>query len=136
MLELLILEFDGAFEPVVAVQVHHHAALVEALMALSEVRLNYEAEVLLPRGHLQYRSIVVAEMVIGPLPEVRVRRCSDSNNIILHFESLRLPRPMEIIQVNLPVIFQRFGYAVNEIGLTGILGGIAAGDNHKADTGQ
>ena len=55
-----------SLEPVVAIQVHNHAALVEALMALSEVRLYYEAEVLLPRGHLQYRSIVVAEMVIGP----------------------------------------------------------------------
>ena len=34
MLELLVFVFNGAFQPVFAVQLHHHTALVEAVLAL------------------------------------------------------------------------------------------------------
>ena len=68
LLELLIFIFNLTFEPVVAVKIHHYTALVKTMMALSEISLHDEAEILLSRLHLQHRSIVIAEMIICPLP--------------------------------------------------------------------
>ena len=68
VLELLVLEFHRTFEPIVTIQVHHYTALVEALVALREIRLHHEAEELLPGLHLQNGGVIVPEMIIGPLP--------------------------------------------------------------------
>ena len=46
MLEFFIFIFDGAFQPVIAVQVHDDAALVKAVMAFRKLRLYKKGEVL------------------------------------------------------------------------------------------
>ena len=81
MFELLVLVFDGTFEPVLAIQIHHNAALVETVMALGEIRFHDKGEELLVRLHLKDRRIVVAEMVIGALPEVGMRGGRDFDAI-------------------------------------------------------
>ena len=114
VLELLILELDGTLKPVVAVQVHHYAALVEALMALCEVRLHHEAEELLPGLHLKHRGIIVPEMVVCPLPKVRVRGRSNGDDTVLHFTGSRLSGPLELVQIDLSTTCESLGYAVGK----------------------
>ena len=80
VLELLVLVFDGTFEPVLAIEVHHNTALVEAVMALRKIGLDNKREETLVRLHLQDRRIVITEMVIRPLPEIRVRFGGDGNH--------------------------------------------------------
>ena len=81
MLEGFILVLDGAFQPVFGIQIHHNAALVETVMALGEIRFHDKGEELLVRLHLKDRRIVVAEMVIGALPEVGMRGGRDFDAI-------------------------------------------------------
>ena len=113
VLELLVFKLHRTLEPVVAVQIHHHAALIEALVALGEVGLHHETEVMFPSFHLEFRSIIVTEMVVRALLKVRVRGRGDCNDTILYFEGLRLPRPLEMGWINLSAVCQCFGYAVN-----------------------
>jgi len=94
VLKLLILVFNGAFKPILTVEIHDYAALVETVMALGEICLHDEAEILLSCLHLQHRSIVVAEMIICPLPEVCMRGRSDGEGISHDAEALRLARPL------------------------------------------
>lgn len=90
VLEFLILVLDGAFQPVLTVQIHHHSALVEAMMAVGEIGFHQEREELLGACDLQDRSVVIAEMVVGPLPEVGMRGCGDLDFVIGNREIFRL----------------------------------------------
>ena len=74
MLELFVLKLHGTFQPVLAVKIHHDSALVKAPMALGEICLHDEAEILLTRLHLKDWCIIITEMIICPLPEIRMRR--------------------------------------------------------------
>ena len=133
MLELLVLELHGALEPVLAVQVHHDAALVEALVALGEVRLYHKAEELLLCLHLQHGSIVVPEMVVRPLPEVSVRGSGDGDDTVVDLAGSRLPGPLELFQIDLPAIGKRLGHAVGEFSVRCLLSGTAASGCAKAE---
>ena len=124
VLELGVLIFHGAFEPVFAVKVQYDAALVEALMALCEVCLHNKAEVLLTGFHLQRGGIVVTEMIIGPLPEIRVRSGCDRNGAVLDFEGSRLPCPLELVKIDQTAACKGIGHAVNEF--RAILRGVSA----------
>ncbi len=115
VLELLVLVFDRALHPVLAVEVHDDAALVEAMVALREVGLHHEAEELLTRLHLEGRCIVVLEVIVGALPEVGVRSCGDHDGVALHFESAWFARPFQCIEVNLASVFERNLHVVGKI---------------------
>ena len=115
VLELLVLVFDRALHPVLAVEVHDDAALVEAMVALREVGLHHEAEELLTRLHLQDGRIVVLEVIVGALPEVGVRSCGDLDGVALHFESAWFARPFQRIEVNLASVFERYLHVVGKI---------------------
>ena len=93
MLEGIILEFDGALQPVLAVKIHDYAALIKTLVALCKVGLYDKTEKLLPGTYLQDRCIVIPEMVICPLPEVCVRRRFDTECVVAEFKGIRLPCP-------------------------------------------
>ena len=94
MLELLVFIFYRTFQPVVTVKIHDDAALVETVMALGKVCLHDEAEILLSRLHLQHRSIIIAEMIIRSLPEVRVWCSRNGKSISVDAETLWLACPL------------------------------------------
>ena len=106
MLELVVLVFNRSLQPVLTVQIHHDAALVEALMALCEVGLDHEAEELLTRLHLQYRCIVVLEMVVGALPQVGVGCRRDDKRVAFNLKTARFPCPLKAVQVDTATIGQ------------------------------
>ena len=85
VLELFIFVFDGAFHPVFAIQIHDNPALVKTMMAVRELGLYDEAEILLLCLHLQNRSVIIAEMIIRSLPQISVRLCGDLNSVLLDF---------------------------------------------------
>ena len=47
MLERLVFIFHGSFDPVLGVQIHHDAALIKTVMALSKIRFYDEREIFL-----------------------------------------------------------------------------------------
>ena len=127
VLKFLVFKFDRAFEPVVAVQVHHNTALVKALMTLGEVCLHHKTEVLFPGLHLKNRGVVVTEMIVCPLPEVGMRCRGNADDTVIHFKGLRLPGPLEAAEVNSSTVRKRLGNAVNR----GILYRISTCANEK-----
>ena len=68
MLELIVLILYRCFQPIFAVKIHHHTALVKACMATMKVGSHHEGKKLLFCLHLKSRCIVVAEMVVSALP--------------------------------------------------------------------
>ena len=114
MLELLILVFHRALEPIIAIQVHHDTALVEALMALSEISLYDKTEKPFFGLDLEYRSVVVAKMIICTLPKVCVRSCRDFERITVDSVSKRFPGPLERGKINMTAICQRGHNAIGE----------------------
>ena len=71
-LEAVVFVLDRGFYPIIAIPVDGNAALVEQDRGI-ENRLDRKREIFLCRLHLQHRSIVVPESVIGPLPKVGMR---------------------------------------------------------------
>ena len=132
MLELLILELHRTLEPVIAIQIHHDAALVEALMTLREVRLHHKAEELLPGPHLQNRRVVVPEMVVRTLPKVRMRSCSDGDDAVLDLEVGRFSGPLELVQIDLATVGKGISYTVGKISVRCFLGRVATSDCTEA----
>ena len=108
VLERFVLIFYRAFQPVFAVEIHHDAALVEALVALGEVCLHDKTEELLLCLHLKNRCIVVLEVIIGALPEVCVRSRCNGDGVALDFKTCRLSCPLKTVQVNLSAIGKCF----------------------------
>ena len=70
-------------------------------MAVRKVGLHYEAEKLLFGLHLEYGSIVVAEMIVGALPEVGLRLGDHLYGITFDDATLWFPGPAEFAQVQL-----------------------------------
>ena len=65
MLKLVVLVFHRAFQPVLAVEIHHDATLVKTVMAACKISLHHEAEILFAGLHLQYGRIVVLEVILS-----------------------------------------------------------------------
>ena len=80
---------------VAPIEIHDDAALVETMMTSGEIGFHHKTEIPLIGLHLQDRGIVVAEMVIGALPQVRVRRGGDLDAIAADDVVLRLACPRE-----------------------------------------
>src|SRR5699024_4659153 len=108
MLKLVIFVFDGAFHPVLAVQIHDNPALVKTVMAVCELGLYDEAEIFLLCLHLQYRSVIIAEMIIGSLLQIGMRFCGDFNSVLLDFVRFWFSDPTKYFCVHNavpPIIF-------------------------------
>ena len=97
MLKLLILIFHRSLEPVLRVKVHNDAALIEAVVAVSEIGLYDKREVFIIGFHLENRSIIIAEMIIGPLPEIGMRLSHYLDKIIIYAILLRFSGPFQFI---------------------------------------
>ena len=78
-------------------EIHHNAALVKAMMAFGKISLYNKTEIFLFRLHLQHRRIVISKMVIGPLPQIRMRLCCNLDLVVLYTKLFRFPRPLEFI---------------------------------------
>jgi len=100
MLELIVLEFNRTFQPVLAVKIHHDTALVKALMTLGKIGLHDETEILFTRLHLEYRCIVITEMIIRSLPEISMRCGGDGQCIAFHRKRRRLPGPLKVRKIH------------------------------------
>ena len=122
VLEFLVLEFHGTFEPIVAVQVHDNAALVEALMALGEIGLDDKTEILLLCLHLEYRRIVIPEMIVGPLPKIGVRSRGDGKGISADGICSRFPGPLKGRKIDPSPVRQCRCDAVGEFSTGGLAG--------------
>ena len=100
MLKAFVFVFDRRFEPVLTVQVHDHAALVKPVFAV-EFRAHDEGKIALVGGHLQHGCVIVAEVVIGTLPQVGMGFGGDADGIIVYFPVQRLARPAQCVMVKL-----------------------------------
>lgn len=96
VLELLVFVFNRALQPIFAVQIHNHAALIETVLAF-KFRFHNKGEKPLVRLHLEHRRVVVTEVVIGSLPQVGVGLGDDLHLVIGHSKMLRLSCPLEMI---------------------------------------
>jgi len=108
MLELLVLVFHRALQPVLAVEIHHDATLVEAMMTLGEIGLHHEAEELLAGLHLQNRGVVVLEVIVRALPKVGLWCSGDKDGITLHLVVLWLACPLKAVQSYAPAVGKCF----------------------------
>ena len=99
MLKRLVFVFYTALQPVIAVKIKDDAALVEPMMAFGEVCLHDETEILFLCLHLEYRGVVVPEMVIGALPKVGAWFCDHLYGVILDGATLWLPCPLEVVDI-------------------------------------
>ena len=73
MLEFFILIFDRRLEPIFRIQIQRHPALVEAMTTFGKIGFGDKGKELFFCFHLQNRSVIVSEMIVGPLPKVRMR---------------------------------------------------------------
>lgn len=85
VLVFLIFIFYGSLQPVLAIQVHHNAALVEPVMAVRKICPYYKGEIFFFRLHLQDRGIVISEMVVCPLPQICSGLCPDYDFLTANF---------------------------------------------------
>ena len=69
-------------------------------MTLREIGLDNKREEPLVCLHLQNRRVVITEMVIRPLPEIRVRFGGDGNRIAFYLAFRRFSCPFKTAQVN------------------------------------
>jgi len=67
------------------------------MMTLREISLHNKREEPLVRLHLQNRRVVISEMVIRPLPEIRVRFRGNGYHSIFSLDLLRLASPLHLI---------------------------------------
>ena len=82
VLKTLMFVLNGTFQPVLGVQIHHHAALVKAVGAFGKFGFHHKGEEGLVRSHLQHRGVVVAEVVVGSLPQIGVGQGDDLNAVL------------------------------------------------------
>ena len=75
VLELRVLILNRPLQPVFAVQIHDDAALIEAVVRTGEICFHHKGEEFFFCLHLENRRIVVAEMVVSPLPRPGVKSC-------------------------------------------------------------
>jgi hypothetical protein len=95
MLKCLVLVLDGALQPVLTVQVHDNPALIETVVAFFKAGFHNKTEVSLIRLHLKNRSIVISEMVIRTLPEIRMRQSRNPDDPVPDFAGFRFPCPLK-----------------------------------------
>ena len=99
MLKLLVFIFDGTLEPVFAVQIQNDTTLIKAMVALREIRLYHKRKKWFIRAHLQQRRVIVAEMVIGSLPEIRMWFGRNLNSLLRDRAGFRLPCPFQVVYI-------------------------------------
>ena len=95
MLIFFVFVFDGALQPVFAVQIEDNPALIEAVVAFLEFCLYDEAEVFFIRFHLIDRRVVILKMIVGSLPQIRMRLRHDFDASVILAEFQRFSRPFK-----------------------------------------
>ena len=133
VLELVVLIFDGPLQPVLAVEVHHDTALVEAVVALREIGLHHEAEELLARLHLKHGRIVVLEVIVRALPQVGVRGGGDEEGVASRLKPSRLSRPLEAALIDGAAVGECFFYIVLKLHDVLFFVLVSASNKHQTD---
>lgn len=105
MLEAFILVFHRTFQPIVAVEIQHDAALVKALMTVGKVGLDLEGEKLLVGGHLQHWGVVVAKVVVSALPQICMWRGGDADSVLGNLIALGVASPLQFVNVKIHIRF-------------------------------
>ena len=113
VLEILVFIFNGAFDPVFTVQVQYYAALIETVMAPGKISPDDKGKEFLVCGHLEHRGIVIAEMIVGPLPQICVGLCHDLDSVRSDRAAFRLSCPFQVIYIKFhlsvpPILFLIF----------------------------
>ena len=98
-------------------------------MTLGKVCLYHKAEEFFPGLHLQHGSVVVPEMVIGALPQIRVRSRCDTDGSVLDFVGSGVPGPFELLQIDFSAGGKRQRHAVSEFFFCAGNGAQAQGQN-------
>lgn len=102
VLEYVIFVLGGGFEPVFRIEIHHNSTLVKTALAF-EVRLHHKGEKLLVRLHLQHWCVVVAEVIVGALPQVGVWVCDNLYFVSCYVVTFGLTNPFEIVDVKIHI---------------------------------
>ena len=68
-------------------------------MALPEISLYNKAEIPFLCLHLKYRGIVIAEMIVGPLPQVSMRFCDNLYHSLINGTAFRFSCPFEFAEI-------------------------------------
>ena len=84
------------------------------MMTLSEISLHDETEILLSRLHLQNRSVIITEMIICPLPEVRMRSGRNGKSVSVDVKALWFASPLEEFDIDLAIVDESIGHSVNK----------------------
>ena len=92
VLKTFVLVLDGGLEPIFAIKVYHHSALVETVLAM-KLRLYGKGKELVCSADLQDRGVIISEMIVGPLPKIRVGRRDDFDFMVIDFKIGGLPGP-------------------------------------------
>ena len=82
VLELSVFIFHRSFKPVFTVQVQHNAALIKAVIAFGKIGFHHEGKEFFFCCHLKNGRIVIPEVIIGPLPQIRLRIRSNFNAVL------------------------------------------------------
>jgi len=99
MLESFVLVLDGCLEPVFAIKVNHHSALVKTTLAV-KLRFYGKGKELVCSADLQDRGVIISEMIVGPLPKIRVGRRDDFDSVVVDFKFGRLAGPFPEIHAD------------------------------------
>lgn len=97
MLIRFVLVLNATFQPILAVKVHYYAALVKTVPAFREVRLDNKAEKPLLCFHLEYRGVIIPEMVVCALPKVCFGFGNHLYGFIADYAPFRPACPFEIV---------------------------------------
>ena len=97
MLKCFVFVLHTAFQPVFAIKIHYNATLVEAVVAVGEIRFYHETEIFFLSFHLPNRCIIVLEMVIGALPKVGAGFGDHLNSVVVYGIVFRQASPAEML---------------------------------------
>lgn len=99
VLVFLIFIFHGSLQPVLAIQIHHNAALVKPVMAVRKICLHHKAEIFFFGLNLQDRGIVIPKMVVCPLPQICSGLCHDYDFLTANFIIRRFIDPGQLFRL-------------------------------------
>ena len=111
ILKYVIFIFHRSLQPVFAIQIHNDTALVKSVMALLKFCSDNKTEILLFCLHLEHWRIVILEMIVCSLPQIRMRFCCDCYFIITYAVCFRLPDPLKFLQIQFAPRFLFFCFS-------------------------
>ena len=100
MLIIVVLIFHRRLEPVLRVLIQRYAALVKAALTAWKISLYRKREKLVFTAQQKKRSVIVAKVIVCPLPKIRVRLGRDQDLIVWYPVFFRLSYPFELIYIH------------------------------------